>query len=131
MLDRKFTLPGEIQMDIVGLLITLLVTAVGFFILSKIPLIGVEIDSFQTAIIAALVFGVLNALLRPAVAFLSLPITFITFGLFTVIVNAIIFGLAAWLVQGFRLANGWISAILGAIALGFINSILFELIAKL
>lgn len=117
------------NVDIVPILITWLVTSVSLFILSKLPL-GVEIDSFNKALISAAVFGILNALVRPVLAVLALPITFLTFGLFTIILNAIIFGLAAALVEGFRLRWGIWSAILGAMALGFINSVLFHLLAS-
>lgn len=116
------------NVEIVPILITWLVTSVSLFILSKLPL-GVEIDSFNKALISAAVFGILNALVRPVLAVLALPITFLTFGLFTIILNAIIFGLAAALVEGFRLRWGIWSAILGAMALGFINSVLFHLLS--
>ena len=119
-------------MNIVSLAITWLVTSVSFFIISKLPL-GVEIDSFGKAIISAAVFGLLNVIVQPFVSGLSLPLIWIwlTFGLFMIVVNAIIFGLAAWLVDGFRLRWGIWSALLGAIALGFINSLLYNVLAKL
>ena len=116
-------------MDIVGIIITWLVTAVSLFIISKLPL-GVEIDSFEKAMLSAAVFGVLNALLGPIFHILALPITIVTFGLFAIVVNAMLFGLAAWLVSGFRLVWGFWSALLGAFALGFINSILRDILAQ-
>jgi putative membrane protein len=117
-------------MDIVSLLITWIVTSISLFIISKLPT-GVEIDGFQKALISAAVFGVLNALIKPILQVLALPITFLTLGLFSIIINAIIFGLAAWLVTGFRLRWGVWSAIIGTLALSFINSILFNLLAML
>jgi putative membrane protein len=116
-------------MNIVELLITLLVTAVSFFVISKIP-IGVDIDSFPKALIAAAVFGVLNAILKPVLGFLGFPLVFLTFGLFSLVINAIIFGVAAWLVEGFRLRWGFWSALLGSLALSIINSLLFNVLAK-
>jgi len=116
--------------DLIPLLITWLVTAISLFIVSKIPLIGVEIDSFNKALISAAVFGLLNAFVRPILAFLGAPITFLTLGLFTIILNGIMFGLAAWLVRGFWLRHGFVSAIIGALALTFVNSILFQVLAK-
>lgn len=113
----------------IPLLITWLVTTVSLFIISKLPL-GVRIDSFGKAAISAVVFGILNALLRPVIAFLALPITFVTFGLFSLVINAIIFGLAAWLVQGFSLRWGVWSALLGAFALSLVNSAIFHFIPK-
>jgi putative membrane protein len=117
-------------MDIVSLLITWVITAISLFIISKLPT-GVEIDGFQKALISAAVFGVLNALIKPILQVLALPINFLTLGLFSLIINAIIFGLAAWLVTGFRLRWGFWSALIGTLALSFINSLLFSLLAKL
>jgi putative membrane protein len=111
----------------VALLITWLVTALSLFIISKLPT-GVEIDSFGKALFSAIVFGILNALLRPILSFLAFPITFITFGLFALVINAVIFGLAAALVTGFRLRWGFWSALIGSFALGVINSIIFKVL---
>jgi len=113
-------------MNPIGLIVTWFVTSVSLFIISKLPT-GVEIDSFQKAMISSLVFGLLNVFVRPVLAFLSFPITFLTFGLFSVVINAAIFGLAAMLVDGFSLKWGFWSALIGAILLGFINSLIFRL----
>ena len=117
-------------MDIVSLLITWVITSISLFIISKLPT-GVEIDGFNKALISAAVFGVLNALIGPVLRVLAFPITFLTLGLFSIIINAIIFGLAAWLVTGFRLRWGFWSAIIGTLALSFINSILFAILGML
>ncbi|MCC3405397.1 MAG: phage holin family protein [Microcoleus sp. PH2017_10_PVI_O_A] len=117
-------------MDIVSLIIAWLVTSVSFFIISKLP-IGVDIDTFGKAMVSAAVFGLLNALLRPVFMLFSFPALLITFGLFMIVINAAIFGLAAWLVEGFRLRWGIWSALLGAIALGFINSFLYSILPNL
>jgi putative membrane protein len=109
---------------LIGLVVTTLVTAVAMFIISKLP-IGVEIDSPQKAIIAALVFGLLNGLLGWLHAFLNW--TFLLAPL-NLVLNIIIFGLAAVLVEGFRLKNGVISAVLGSIALTIVISILQKVI---
>ncbi len=114
------------NINLVQLLITWLVTSVSLFIVSKVPLIGVEIDDFNIALISAAVFGLLNAFVRPALVTLGQPINFLTLGLFGLLMNAIIFGLAAWLVQGFRLRHGFISAILGAFVLSFVMSVIFK-----
>lgn len=114
----------------VRLLITWLVTTVSFLIISKLP-IGVEIDSFRKAAISAVVFGILNAILRPVLGFLTFPIIILTFGLFLFILNALVFGLAAAIVPGFRLRYGFWSALIGAISLSIVNSILFSLLGTL
>jgi putative membrane protein len=117
-------------MNIVSLAIAWLVMSVSFFIISKLPL-GVEIDSFGKAMMSAAVFGLLNVVVQPLVTGLSLPLIWLTFGLFMVVVNAIIFGLAAWLVDGFRLRHGVWSALIGAMALGFINSFLYKMLGPM
>ncbi len=114
----------------VGLLITWLVTTISFLIISKLP-IGVEIDSFGKAAISAVGFGILNAILRPILGLLTFPFIILTFGLFLFVLNAIIFGLAAALVPGFRLHWGFWSALIGAFALSILNSLLFNLLAAL
>ncbi len=111
----------------INIIVTLLVTAVSLVIISKLPT-GVEIDSFGKAIISAIVFGILNALLRPILAFLAFPLTFLTFGLFALVINAVIFGLAAALVTGFRLRWGFWSALIGSFALSVIMSIIDKIV---
>ncbi|MBD1805558.1 phage holin family protein [Microcoleus sp. FACHB-SPT15] len=113
-----------------GILITWLITTISFLIISRLP-IGVEIDSFGKAAISAAVFGILNALLRPILGFFTFPFILLTFGLFLFVLNAIIFGLAAWLVPGFRLRWGFWSALIGSIALTIINSLIFRLLGAL
>ncbi|WP_013324708.1 phage holin family protein [Gloeothece verrucosa] len=108
-------------------IVTLIVTAISLLIISRLPL-GIEIDSLAKALIAALVLGLLNAFIKPVLFFLTIPLTLLTLGLFSLFLNAIIFGLAAWLVEGFRLRWGLWSAILGAFALSVINSLIFRLV---
>ena len=114
-------------MNILAILISLVVTTVSLLIISKLPT-GVEIDSVQKGFIAAVVFGILNAILHPILSIIALPITFITFGLFSLVVNGIIFGLSALLVHGFRLRWGIWSALIGAFALSVINSIIYKIL---
>ena len=112
-------------MNPLPILITLLVTAISLFIISKLP-IGVEIDSIGKTIISAIVFGILNALLAPILNVLGAPLEFLTLGLGLVsfLVNAFIFGLSAWLVSGFRLKWGIWSALLGSFLLTLVTSII-------
>lgn len=115
-------------MDLTNLIITWLIMSASFFILSKLPL-GVEIDSLGTALISAAVFGILNAFIKPIFEVLGFPLVVITLGLFIVVINAAIFGLAAWLVRGFYLRWGIWSALLGSIVLGLINSVFSHLLS--
>ncbi len=105
---------------IIGILVTMIVVALGLLIISKIPAIGVEVDSMGIALTAAVVFGVLNGLLGWVGAIFRA--TWILSPL-SWVMNIVIFGLAAWLVQGFRLNNGILSAVLGAFALSLIFSV--------
>lgn len=117
-------------MLLISFLITVLVTAISLLIISKLPL-GIEVDSFGKAVIAGLVFGLLNALIRPVLTFLSLPLIIISLGLFYFILNAIIFALAAKLVEGFRLRWGIWSALLGAFVLSILNSVLGQILSQI
>ncbi|MDJ0724609.1 MAG: phage holin family protein [Prochloraceae cyanobacterium] len=116
-------------MDIGSFLITALVTAVSLVIISKLPL-GIEVDSFGKAFIAGIVFGFLNALVQPVLNALGI-LNLLSLGIFGLVVNGIVFGLAAWLVEGFRLKWGLISLFLGAIALSFVNSLLMQVLMNL
>ncbi|OUC15013.1 MAG: hypothetical protein B0A82_09110 [Alkalinema sp. CACIAM 70d] len=109
---------------LITILITIVVMAISFYLISKLP-IGVEIDSPEKALAAAVVFGILNAISQPLENLLNFTVIFSPVSL---IINIIIFGLAAWLIDGFRLRNGIISAILGSIALTIVYSILRKIL---
>lgn len=121
-------------MNIVAILISLLISTVAFIIISKLPT-GVKIDSFQKALIAAIVFGILNAILHPVLDILAAPLNFVTFGflrgLITLVINGFIFGLSAWLIKGFRLQWGIWSALIGAFALTIINQLISQFISTI
>ena len=109
------------------LLIIWLVTAISLLIISRITLFGIEIESFGAALLVAVVLGLLNAVLRPVLSFLSFPLLLLTFGLFSVFINAAVFWLASGLVTGFELRRGCFSALIGPIALAVLNSIILAL----
>ena len=73
---------------------------------------GIAIDGFGTLIIAALIWGFVNAIIRPVLLILTLPITILTLGIFVLVLNAALFALVAWLLPGFQIA-GFGSALLG------------------
>ena len=75
---------------------------------------GVVLQSFTAALIAALVLGLLNTLVRPVLLLLTLPVTVLTLGLFLFVINALMFWLVANLVQGFQVTGFW-AAMLGSI----------------
>jgi putative membrane protein len=75
---------------------------------------GIHIDGLMTLLIAAFLFGILNAIIRPILVILTLPITIITLGLFLFVVNALIFAMVAWILPGFSISSfgaaiiGWL-----------------------
>ncbi len=75
-------------------------TAVALFVCSHI-VPGVHVDSYATLAVASLVLGFINAIIRPILLFLTLPITLLTLGLFYFVVNGLAFAMAAWIVPGF------------------------------
>lgn len=81
---------------------------------------GVRVSNFGTALIVAIVIGIINILLRPLIVLLTLPITILTLGLFIFVINAFLFWLAAQIVPGFKIDN-FGSAILFAIVVAIIN----------
>jgi putative membrane protein len=110
-------------MEITQLIIIWLFITISLLIVSKIPLLGVEIDTFGKALISGAVFGVLNAVGQAVLGATEL-LNWVSLGLYGLILNTIVFGLAAKLVVGFRLRNGILSAILGAFFMAIVMSIL-------
>ena len=75
---------------------------------------GVVVESFGSAMIAALVLGLLNTLLRPILVLLTLPVTLLTLGLFLFVINALMFYFAAALLSGFHV-TGFLAALIGSL----------------
>jgi putative membrane protein len=113
-----------------GFLIAIIVTAVSLWIVSMLPT-GVEIDHPIKALIAGAIIGAFNGLYSLIPGWLKAIPAILSLGLVPLIGSIIVFGLAAWLVEGFRLRWGIASAILGAIALAVINFILFSILTQL
>ena len=76
--------------------------------------VGVEVRSFVAALFAALVIGLLNAVLRPLLVILTLPVTIVTMGLFLFVINALLFWAAAEFLDGFSV-RGFSAALLGSL----------------
>jgi putative membrane protein len=87
-----------------GFLLRLLITALGLW-LADTWLDGVQINGTMTLLVAALLLGFVNAVVRPLIVILTLPITLITLGLFLLVVNAAMLGLVAALLPGFTIAG--------------------------
>lgn len=92
-----------------------------FFVMKLIP--GIRIDRFSSLMFSTLVIGLLNAFLRPLLVLLTLPVTVATLGLFTLVINGLIFYLAAHLVPGFQVA-GFGTALVAALLFSVISFLL-------
>lgn len=88
---------------------------------------GIVVASFGSAMIAALVLGLLNALVKPVLILLTLPITIVTLGLFLLVLNALVFWLAGSILNGFKVEGFW-WAVIGAILYSVISAFFSSLI---
>ena len=107
-----------------NLLMRIIVSSVIAFGLSYI-LEGIKFDTFWTAIIVALVLAILNAIVKPLLILLTLPITLFTFGLFLFVINAFIILFAEKLVSGFHVDGFW-WALLFSLLLSLLTSLLYK-----
>lgn len=87
---------------------------------------GFHVDNFMSALLTSIVLGLVNAFIRPILAYISAPITVLTLGLFSFVINAVVLYLASLVVPGFRI-DGIISAIIGGIVLAFVATIIASL----
>ena len=97
----------------------LLVTAALLFVVGRM-VSGIEVEDGSAALFGAVMLGVANAVVRPILLTLTLPITLVTFGLFIFVVNGVMLMLAAAFVDGFEVKGFW-PGIKGALALGLLN----------
>ena len=91
---------------------------------------GVEVRSFTAALIAALVIGLLNAVVRPVLVFLTLPVTVLTLGLFLFVINALMFWAAASLLDGFEV-RGFTAALIGSLLYSLIGMVIESALERL
>src|SRR5262245_27616998 len=99
-----------------GFFVRLVISALGLWLAQAI-VPGIEISGTGTLVAAALLLGIVNALVRPLVILLTLPLTLVTLGLFLLVVNAAMLGLVAALLDGFHV-SGFGAALLGSIVVG-------------
>jgi putative membrane protein len=104
------------------MVITLILSAIAVGLTAWL-LPGVTIEPWWWTIIVAIVLGLLNAVVKPIIKLFALPITILTLGLFTLVINALIVLLCAWLVPAFKV-DGFVSAFLFAIILWVVTWIL-------
>ena len=102
-------------------IVRLLISALVAFGLSKILEPHVQIDSFITALVFVMALGLLNAIVKPILIILTLPITILTLGIFLIILNVLMVILAGKLVNGIYIENFWWAFVFGVL-LSFISS---------
>lgn len=103
---------------------------IGFLLINTLSLLitayivpGFEVENFWAALVAAVVIGVINTFVRPIVSLITLPITILTLGLFSFVLNIVFIYLAAYLTPGFEIV-GLVPAIIGSIVLSLISTFL-------
>ena len=90
---------------------------------------SVTIANFTTALVAAAVLGLVNAVIRPILVLLTLPVTVLTLGLFIFVINGLLFWMVASFLEGFHVTGFW-SSVIGAIVYSLISWLLSALVLK-
>ncbi|KKQ28250.1 MAG: Conserved hypothetical membrane protein [Candidatus Magasanikbacteria bacterium GW2011_GWC2_37_14] len=90
---------------------------------------GIQVSGWYSALIAALVLGLVNALIRPLFILLTLPVNILTLGLFTLVINALLFWFVGTVVQGFLVVGFW-SAFWGALIMSVVSWLVSSLLKK-
>ncbi|MGF1491080.1 MAG: phage holin family protein [Microcoleaceae cyanobacterium] len=112
-----------------GFLITWSLTAVALFVTAAlVP--GIQMVHWQSVLVAVVVMGLINALVRPVLIVLTLPLTLITLGLFLPIINAVLFLLVGWLTPGLMITGFW-SAMAGSIVLSIVSGAIDRIVQQI
>jgi putative membrane protein len=106
-----------------GLVLRFLVSALALGLTSWI-VHGIHTDGFRWLLAAALILGILNAVIRPILILFTLPINFLTLGLFTFVINAIMLKVTAWMTGNHFRIDGFLPALLGAVVLAIVSGLL-------
>jgi putative membrane protein len=106
MKEKRRPVNSSAEKEMKYLLVKWIINSTALLVVAHI-VSGVTLDNWRTVFVAALVLGLLNAFLRPVLIFLTLPVTVLTLGLFTLFINAFLFYMAAHLVRGFYVAGYW------------------------
>jgi putative membrane protein len=104
-----------------GIITKLLLTVLTLLLISNyVP--GIMVASFYIALIVAVILGLVNLILKPILVILTLPITLLTLGLFTFVINAGLFWFVSTFVDGFTV-DGFVAAFIGSLAIAIVNSL--------
>jgi len=110
------------------LLLVWLINAISLIAVAYL-LPGIAVESFITALVAALVLGLVNAVIRPILVLLTLPVTLVTLGLFILVINGLLFWFVGSFISGF-VVSGLLSGILGAIVYSLVSWALAALLLR-
>jgi len=110
---------GQREIHMATFLIRFIITGLGLWLADAL-IDGISIQTTGTLILAAVVLGILNAVVRPLLFWLTLPLTIVTLGIFVLVLNAAMFGLAAAFLDGFQVASFW-AALGGALIVSVIS----------
>lgn len=110
------------------MLIQLLINALAFYITAYI-LPGVTISGYTSLFVIAIIWGILSVVIKPLLIILTLPITILTLGLFTLVINAVLLLITSNIVPGFHI-EGFGTAVIAVIVLSIVNSFLNALLNK-
>jgi putative membrane protein len=111
---------------LVHILVGWLVSALALWIVAQI-VPGIEVSGFGAAMIATVVIGIVNAVAGPVLRFLAWPLTFLTLGLFLLVINACLLKLASVFTPGFHV-HGFLHALVGALVLTILSSLLRQVV---
>ncbi len=117
--------PVGLKKNSMNILVKILLSSIAVIIASYL-LPGVYVDDFITAVIIAVLLSLLNATVKPLLIILTIPITLFTFGLFLLVINALIILMASAIVPGFVVDNFW-WALIFSFVLSIINALLTDL----
>jgi putative membrane protein len=104
------------------ILLKIIVGAIAVFLASQL-VSGIEVESWKAALFASIALSIINLIVRPVIKVLTLPITILTLGLFSFVINTFMFWMASFFVDGFEV-EGFVAAFLGALIMTMANWIL-------
>jgi putative membrane protein len=109
-----------------SLIIRWIINAVALMLVSYL-FTSIQVSGFAAALVAALILGLVNAVIRPILILITLPINVLTLGLFTLVINALLFWFVASFLEGFEVAGFW-SAFWGALTYSIISFLISMLV---
>ena len=120
---------AERRFDMVGFLIRTVINAIALAVAAWL-IGGIDYDSYGALLLAALIFGLVNAFIKPVLAFVTCPLILLTLGLFTLVLNALMMGLTSWIAEqigvGFHVES-FRDAFFGAIIVSIVSWVLTQL----